>query len=58
MMKRAMDNPKIRFLTNTTVRAWRGKDSLLSGATVLTNGVEREVCKCTNKIDYDYIKFK
>lgn len=37
MLKRAMDNPKIKFLTNTTVQQWLGTDGILSGAK-LSNG--------------------
>jgi len=39
MLKRAIDNPKIKFLTNTTVQQWLGKDGILSGAK-LSNGTD------------------
>ena len=42
MLKRAMDNPKITFLKNTTVLSWRGsgQGSVLTGALLSTNGEE------------------
>ena len=39
MLKRALDNPKIKFLTNTTVQQWLGTDGVLSGAK-LSNGTD------------------